>query len=1604
MRQGSYGLKFSLLGAFALLIILPAVFAQSIPPPPISVEYDRKAWDELLQTSLGRTVYFEVRTQVAATISEQIRKAELDESGMPREIKDFAKIRALEKFFDQMVNPMNGHPILNPNEVLPNGLKTVPRQEYYLQQIERSLLETSGANRGRPKWLDESMNNWRQIFSDLRAVSVSVAYDLEVYPNFKSVDVFLSDPKLLKTAVGGDQDIVRAKVLARLAPNVKVNSIGGYVEMPGFTYQLPLFPEYGQTWSFPDVTGAVDLATSLDISAPNPFSANFGPLVTNLGEIKNSEGDVVWGGVRVAKSDVDYFMDQLLKVERYEKILETFYSPDEWEEKEGLAGPFKELPISRKILVQSVRDAENILSERKLPLILYLYRVGENEIDVGYSLKADDAFEKTLADLRAQGRLIALFDGDIPLTARPSVDVDLKKREMYLGLDLPAETEVTFQVRELNVPHFLLKDLKNPMVRKIIDSLPKGNLLGPDAKVTLRLSNAGTPPDFVGPPFKSIPTDIRMTIPYTYMTPSEWRLKRLDQMALIEDETKKEFPTFVVDDTKISADFSGLKTAYISKLEAHLNPGIPPLVLFPRSDRSLSRQAYDQVPVLLQNVRAMVPKKTMKTIEDSIQDRLQELVSGINKKVVQPDMSFNVEIYDFQLPEDAVQIKWDGVRDPAKNLVAVDPLMLSTAYPYLFNLAAKHELTTVLKLPKKLGVKLRNLDNPEAKISMIDIQATSTEEQEVTIQWKIVEDAAGDLHTLPYVWNLPEVLKNFDLSKVDYDGLQPKGIIEGAASSAAIASGGVGFLGGLVKQNGVELIEGGLSGFWLGRRLNNVGIGWLGGQAAGAFGWGYEKVGGGIQSLYNSLATTEIESKVKEAFYKAKPDLIDTILEQAVKGVNGELKPDYPLDAAEKQNLIWMKNFYTPNSTPSNSNVEAENKKEEETSRKRNIDLRRYQLEQEWLLRFSKPEPPPRDKEAPMPVLQKTFEGAFGNLEEFAPVRNPLGDWKNKGEPLLGAIENRIEGVLQEAVNGERSDFWPEELTNRRMIRASENDLIPAIRRQVENLPKDNQPVVEGVIQPDKILGAKTNEAVNALIEKALRGEMTGTNSDQKSPPIAEPGPKFKLDLPTVVCRGLPLDPDGNTNDSLVLLNLYRGADRGSLPAGLMTVNPQAEIQKRIEAILYWDSALWDPNVKADKDLSEAGQVLRNQIFGNEPSHRTPRGAAIFELNSLLETVVKPNMDGILRDLEAKIVKDQGLANDSLHIRVSNLNIKVGPKPETGEQGFVVDFDLEVKQKGIGKDGVLKILSGLGLFEINTTGSKPWFSGEGDPKPLHITWPLQLSLSNRANERPETDGQIIKPGYDLHLASDFPIKVDGPRASRSLESWILLKGPLADALRDFKISLPIDRSIGIPTLEKYTQVELRPPVMLPSENGRGFAVIPFSIIITEEGQQLPKQLDQEIIVRPMEKLVPYLLAQPETTLFDRSARAVLSRLPEKYRSQNLQFQDPEDGRPALRESANGELEYHVNVSVAESSSVSLPKKNYQLVYKVSTLLEHDDKGADLVARLSAPKLIKISDGGTEVDFNRLNREDFLHYLERTDSPNFVWDRVPIERLSEISYR
>jgi len=1663
MRQASFSLGLVSCWAFALWLFSPALQAQGTPKPPISVAYDSKAWDELLQTTLGRTVYFEVRAQVAATIAEQIRKAELDDDGKPREIKDLARVRALEKWFDQLVNPSDGKAVLDSkghaiyemkNVPLAQGVKAVSRQEYYLQQIEKSLLETSGATRGRPAWLDQSLNNWRQIFSDLRSMTVAVAYHLEVLPNFKSTDVFLSDPKLLHTAVDGDKDIARARILARLAPDVNVKSISGYIEMPNFTYQLPLFPEYGQTWKFANVTGAVDLATTLDVSAEAPFFANFGPLATNLGEEKDAEGNVIWNGVQVSKKDVDYFLDQLLKVERYEKIIKTFYSPDEWDEVEGMAGPFKELPIARKIMVQTVHDAKNVLSERKIPLILYLYRVGEKEVEVGYALKADPALDKTLQSLRQDGKLIGLFDGDIALTATPSVDVDLERREMHLGIDLPPQTEVTFQVRELNFPQFLFKDAKNPIVRRILDSLPKGNLVGPDAKVKVMMKNLETPADFVGPPLHNSFNDIRMTIPYTYMTPSEWRLKHLEGVikkeeaivghearveslkqerqnlqSEIANKVRKEYPTFVIEEERIQVNFSGLSTAYISQIEAHLNPGIPPLVLRPQSERSLAQQGYDQVPVLLQNIRAILPKKTIKTIESSIQDRLQEMVKKINKKVSQPGISFNVEITDFQLPADAVEIKWDGVRDPAKHLEAIDPLLLSTAYPYLYKLPAKHELTTVLKVPKKMGIMLRNIDSKKAQVPWLSIEAGSDEEAEVTIQWKIVEDAAGELHTLPYVWNFPEVLNGYHLTKMDYGGTSPKGGVEGLVDAAADFSGGMGMVAGLVKGNGVQIVEGGLSDYWVGRRLNNIGVGWLMGQGANAIGWGYEKVGGGIKSGYtNYLERPSVEEEVKKAFEEAKPGLVDVILEQAVDAVNGELKPDLPLDAEirKKQKADYVRerliyddvqgsveyinpvtSFEEREAKALKQRMEAWKSKEEKQAeaeeKERKRKARALIYEAEWDRHFTPAETPKRDPDSPMQALQRTFEEAFETVEDFAPVRTPLGAWKIKGQPLLSMIETRVRTVMQEAVNGERSEFWPEELTNARMVQASENELIPAIRRQVTDLPKDNKQVVEGVIQPDKLVGSKTNEAVNALIEKALRGEMNTASLDPTPRPIPEPEAKFKLDLPTVVCRGLPMDPDGTTNDSMVLLNLYRNADRSQLPAGLLKENPQAEIQKKVEALMYWDDWYSNQGSELAKDLSEEGQRMRNEILGNDPEFRTAKGAAIFDLKSLLETMVKPNVDGMIRDLEAKIVKEQGLANDSLHIGVSNINIRVGPKPQTGEQGFVVDFDLEVKQKGIGKDGIVHALSSLLGMEINTTGSKPWFSDEGDPKPLHITWPLTIMLSNRAHQRPEFDGQEIKPGYDAYLQSDFPIKLEGPNASRTLETQILIKGPLLDALRDFKTNIPIDRSIGIPTLEKYTQVELRAPMMMPSQQGMGYAVIPFSIQTTPDADALPKQLDEEIVMHPMEKLVPHLLGQSEKVLYNNAAQALIPKLSEKYRDVSLQFSAPQDGLPALRQNENGELEYHVSVA-AKHSSFTFASGRYELVYKVATLLEHDEKGADLVGRLSAPQLKPLVSKEVLLHVQSLYERDFMHDLARADSSNFVWDRVLAKDLSKVSYR
>ncbi len=1056
-----------------------------------------------------------------------------------------------------------------------------------------------------------------------------------------------------------------------------------------------------------------------------------------------------------------------------------------------------------------------------------------------------------------------------------------------------------------------------------------------------------------------------------------------EHIASLPPELQKEYPLPLINDREIAADFSGMKGIYLEEIAARLHPEEDPIILHPFDERSLTGQMYDQMPLLVRTLHRLAPPKVLKAIEDGIQERLQEKVGSLSGKVDKFTNKLNYRMTDFSMPKNAVSIDWLGAKTAASNVEDIDPLMLSTAYPALYKLVAKNidrnskdrplgVLITRLKLPRSISVNLNQVKTEKADIDSLDLTLASKTEQEVEIHWKIVEDASGELHALPFKWNLPAVFAKYKLdeSKLKYSGLEPK---EGAGAYVdPIADGldAVNGVGQFIDMMGPDFTRQALRQTWMGRRMDDV--------AGGLIAWGFgleakivkSTVGSGVYRRH--LERPEVIDAVKEALAEQTPGLVDTIGEEMLKAVNGELRPNLPLD----EESLESRKFYF------------------DTLRLLDPDKARALERVVDFIYPTNPSPPgPRDPETPMPALQRNFEEIFAKIEGNAPIRKRLGEWNVKGHSAIEFIEGEAEKFTRDAINGKHPEVWPAEMTNDHVVDVFEQSMVPAARSQVANLPRDNESTVKNIIRPQELIGDQVTSASNEMIKKTLRGEAEGPENPEP-PPIPEEKPPVSLDFPEIFCIGNGVEDPESESMRLIFGHGFQKEQKDQLPATL-SQNPLEGIKGNITRILY-------PEHEGLTDLSDKTQEETNLRMGETEGRRRPKGLAIADLNELLETQVKPNVHRIVDDLSKKIIQEQDLANESLKISVENISLDV-VQLEDGRNSLVAGFDLDIKQTGAGKKGLVKFLSSILGIKIDTTGKSVERDGE-TPKPLRVTWPLDISLYNRFMERPETTGAEIPKGHGLHIQSNFPIKIEGPIASRTWETHQLMKGPLVDALRDFKFSTSFEGA-EIPTLEDFTDIILESP-RLVAGGKRGYLAVPLRIEPSEKAKSVPKSFDDEIIMQAAERFAPMLEEQDASRKYDLALKAIRAELPKKFENYQIEWMNPSDGGPSFRKGEKGELEYHVGLSAVGPAdfcelNCNIPSGRYTLVYRVESILSHQPGGeAEFVSRLASPKLIDHQNSLNE----NIHEKDLLYYLKQTSSRPFNWMRLNTDQVKKVSER
>ncbi len=1572
---------------------VPSSSRSSTALPPVTVAFDKDAWNELLSTQLGRLLYYELRTQVGDAIQHQIRKAENDTDGSPRIIKDQVKLRPLEGWLKTPVDPRTGKSFSRGGES-----EGITRQDYYLQQIESALLEAVGPQRRRPEWISESLANWRLVLDELRTLSVSVSYDVAVEPNFKSVDLLLGDPREMTTRVDRSDDLARAHLLTRLNPRAHVKSIEAFVETGRFLYQLPMFPNYNQTWEFDEVRAKVDLSASVDLTRDQPFRAIFGPLETNLGEIRDAQGHVLQPGVPLAEADVDHFLKELLQTSRYQELLNLFYNHEDYDPEMAKRQPFRELPLARKIEAQFVQDARQVLATRKLPLTVWLRKLWNDQIEVEFGVSGIEKTNKRLDELRKNGDLVAVLSSELPLTADPDMRLDIDQQTLAFSFNLPQEMELQWKIDKLYFPQFLFHETSNPLVQKILKAMPTKNMLDSDAYVKIKLKDSDLLPFVMGPPAED-GVDIQVKIPYRYVRPSEFRLPRLEsalaeaekrpgplrvdldgrtEVEILRSEIEKlkaelpqllqgEYPVFLVDEDNLEVDLAGLSTMHITEIEARFAASAAPLKINPfQPGRTITQQSFDQIPQLVDTATSILPQKVLKAIDQGVQDRLQDILKSLKGRVSTIDLKLDYLVKKFELPKDAVKIYWEAEAPPATGLRPVDPMLLSTSYPALYALPAKHRVATTLKLPQTISIDLNNVDTLDADIKNISFDVGTDEPRTVTIHWKVVEDAAGELHVLPTEWNMEQVFKAFE---IDEESVK---------------------FGDVVVNTRRALEKG-----WWGRRALDVhsiiddltGVRVL----SPNLDFPAPESGEELDSTRMSEIQPQILTALREGLDQARPDIIDAILENAVESINGEIKPDLPLDRQLKReqessiDVVGLLSVFDP-------------ERAEAINFLKNMVL--PSVDDSDNLKA-------RDREAVLPQLVDTLDSLVSSAEKTVPLSKPFGEWGfgKDGRPVLSQMEEVVESEIREGVQGNRPKLWPRELTNGGFLEASES-AVESIRRLVRNILNDNRETVEGAIKPSEILETQVNRGVNEMITKARLGERKPASTPLEPAPIPEKPVPFGLDQLNVVCPVLPSGLDGLTQDDLVLVGIY--TQGSSVPPGVIQTL-LADTEKRIVGALYPHHVL---DEQEPKDLSAEGQKRFNERYGYDAEFRHFPGLAVMDLNFLLDRVVRPAMAEAAKSAEASVRSTQEMANDSFKLDISNPNIRVVDRAD-GRRSFVADFDIEITQTHIGREGFVNFISKLLGWDIDTTGQAPR-RGDLKPGPLRVSLPLNVSLSNRSSERPETSQSPDREGYLLTIQSavskELPGRIEGPEASRSFPTRELIKGPLVEQLEKFNLSLPIEQSFGIPGLEDFTELQVGHPNFL-TRGERGLVALPFDIKMRDKAAEVPLVIDQEFIVQPDQKFIPYMLGQSDADLYGRAAKAIQAQLPERHQGAQIQFFAPSDGGPTLRwvERAGDQpnqkiraLEYHVS-AVVRSEKGAQSASRVELIYDVQSHLEHQSQESEVITRLTHPRFARAPHQNKS-DTGDQSLANIIYHLGQKSTRNFIWNKIEKSDLSKVSYR
>lgn len=1539
----------------------------SRPQPAVSVHFDREAFQELGADSIGRLIYHKLRTQLAQVIQEAVLSAELDEDGQPRSVKDLRQLEPFRDYLNHRVDPNSGEDVPDDFE---GGLS---RMDYLMGLIERKLWEASGS-RSRPTWLNASLANWRLILTELKSWQLNIAYDLEIYPHFESVDGLISEPSLLSTSVDRPEDMQRARLVGRLRPRVQVNSFTAYfMDANRQQYYLPLFDRYDQTWDFPQVQGRTDLSVTFDLNRENPVDVEFGPLRTSLREVFDEAGNLVEPGTRIPEEDVDYFINRVFEPQRYKDLLAALYRPIWFFEEDAETARFEELPLLRKIERQGLSDGQNILNDRKLNIgILLLNRNGKLETEIGILDSA--SFQEQRQSAEANGTLVALVESAIPLTAQPEFLLNDREQKLELSLQLPERMDLTWKIRQPHFPQFLFSEIENPLVQRILAGIPRQLPLSPDAHIRTILA---LPPQMVDGELE--PLHAHIEVPYHFVTArqAEAMMERRRLQRAIESESARtgperqdlegvsvlerlqedlakveaEIAQRVSQDLPITAphvdqlkpDLSELGAAYVDEVQLHLHPAVRPIILDPQSSVPMYQQAYEYIPEIVGAAMRSVPPETVQHLVSEIQNELDSKISALSGESDEGPTTLRWNMESFDLVPGAVEVDWMGSSKADVPLIPIDPNLLSTAYPSLYELPAKHRLVTRVQLPREIAIELHDIQSPEARVDYVFLPLIAEEPPTLEVEWKIVKDAAGQLHTLPVAWNAPDALKAYQLdeSQFEYRGLDPLTGVGAYSDPVVDVVSALPTAAPVIADITPTLLEASLKQTWLGQAIHYVAgdaIGWTAEQGVRAVGAVSSVYAPRIQSRYETfLERPEVLKTVRRQVEEQSPMILDSILENMVKAVNGELLPNLPPDAEEQErteNLLNLGRMIAPG------------------------EMAFYETAARFL--FPPPgEPGPRDPDAPMSALQRTFEDGFQRIEDFAPLSQPVSEWKVDGQPALSRAEAEVTELLKRGFDGEFPEFWPDAFTIPEIVSLWRDDLVPTVREKFARLPIDYADAVESIINPSALLEDRVNQPANEIVTAALRGESPSPPSAQ-APPAESVGESFQVDLPTLVCASDAENLSGDIEDGILLIHLFTEDQKDRLPGHQLPANPQAPIQSRAAATLYHQLPQGAP-----RDLSDQAQEEANRQLGYDPEFRRDPALASVNLDYVLNQVVRPNLEIIRRQAMEAARKESNLINDSFQIEIdeNSLDLRVGPKPD-GELGLVANFNVRIRQDG---------------FLTNV-----------DTKWLNVTWPLRVSASNLFMDRPEFPGQEPKVGYSISLQTDFPALIVGERESRNLQTWWFVlgeDGALAKALSGFRQSIPLEKTIGIPTIEDFTQVLISPPILVPEEGRRGHLFIMADVRETAAGQEVPRQSDNEFLIRPGEKLLPYLQRENR----DQLHQILLSKLRASYgalATEDIEFLPWSGESSPFFLGARGDLRYHVMVRSKTSGELMTAS------VRLDHVLIHRDGAAMLEARLS------------DFDFGeqRSSLQQRLQILNSVASPSFNFLSIPASELSQVSNR